>query len=172
MKIKLLTLAVAVLILGGAIFYEQTRTPEIITLGASNIDPGNLKPFPDVAFPTPDGKTIRVQDLKEKTILVHFWAAWCLPCHAEFPELLKYIERSKGKVGLLAVSLDTNYKDSEKFLRKLKNTRAPHLYWAWDKDKKLSLNEFNTVKVPETIIVNEKHQMVDKVIGVGPWDRK
>ncbi len=169
MKTKLLVALIAALMLTGAILYNETLTPSPLAPEEKTAETGKFAPFPDIAFRTPDGKEFRIKDIKEPTVLVHFWAAWCAPCLTEFPELLKYVTNAHGKIALVAVSLDSRYEDSQKFLDKIGATDVPHVYWAWDKDKSLSLHQFNTVKVPETIVVNRGRLMVDKIIGAGPW---
>ena len=172
MKVKLISLFAAALLLICAIAYNDTRTPQPFAPQTKAPDTGG-KSFPDIVFRTHDGQSFRVQDMKEKTILVHFWAAWCAACYGEFPNLIRYVEKAHGNIGLLCVALDDRYEDSEAALAKIENkynlsTHAPHLYWAWDEDKHVSLDDFNTVKVPETIVVSQG-RMMDKIIGAGPW---
>lgn len=175
MKTKLLTALIALFLLCGTLVYMELMVPHAIDVTETAAPDAKIYvPFPNVTFHTADEKEISVQTLKEQVVLVHFWAAWCAVCYTEFPELLKYVENSHGKVALLSVSLDNNYAESQKALNKIAtknnlNMQAPNLYWAWDKNKDISLKIFNTVKVPETIIVNDKRQMIDKIIGLGPW---
>src|SRR6187401_3074591 len=53
----------------------------------------------------------------DKTILVNFWATWCAPCTAEFPEL-QTIYRMYRKRPFDLVTVSINYPDEEKGVRK------------------------------------------------------
>ena len=53
----------------------------------------------------------------DKTILVNFWATWCAPCTAEFPEL-QTIYRMYRKRPFELVTVSINYPDEEKGVRK------------------------------------------------------
>ena len=167
MNAKLTTLIGMLLLLAGTVYYNQHQLPQNEEMQTETAQK-KLEAFPDVAFATPEGKTFHIGDIKEPTVLVHFWAAWCLPCHAELPQLVKYVKASHGKIALLSVSLDDDYEESWKLLDKA-DAYGPHFYFAWDKNKALSLHSFGTVKVPETIAVNTQRMMEDKIIGPGPW---
>lgn len=70
------------------------------------------KPAPEILGSDVDGKPIRLSDFKGKVILVDFWATWCPPCIAAFPEL-KAADVKYGPKGfeILGVNLDAQRQD-------------------------------------------------------------
>ena len=174
MKIKIIATVITTLIIIAMLHYNQRMTPTPIDGFAGKLVSMTSKPFPDAVFKTPRGTTIGVSLIHEKTILVHFWAAWCAPCIKELPELLRYIDGAKGKIALLSVSMDPNYSASQQLLDQSAakyniNLNAPYFYWAWDPGYQTTMKIFNTMSVPETIILDENRHMVNKIVGVGPW---
>ena len=64
-------------------------------------------PAPDIAMPNPDGKILKLSDLRGKIVLVDFWASWCGPCVRSFPELTRIYKKYKDKgFTVYSVSLD------------------------------------------------------------------
>lgn len=60
---------------------------------------------------TPDfhdtkGNGIFIADLKEKWLIINYWATWCGPCIAEIPELNELSEEFSDTVNLLGVNFD------------------------------------------------------------------
>jgi peroxiredoxin len=62
-------------------------------------------------------KTLRQNTTTGKTLLVNFWATWCGPCVAEFPDLQKTWRMYK-KRPFDMVTVAINYPDEEKGVRK------------------------------------------------------
>ncbi|TGE03788.1 TlpA disulfide reductase family protein [Hymenobacter fodinae] len=62
---------------------------------------------PDFVQHTPEGKPVRLSELRGKYVLIDFWASWCGPCREENPNLVKTYAQYKDKgFTVLGVSLD------------------------------------------------------------------
>ena len=66
-----------------------------------------------------DGKTIDLNKMKNKVILIDFWATWCKPCVRAFPNLIE-LYKKYNKIGfeIIGISLDKNKKKIDSFLSK------------------------------------------------------
>jgi len=63
--------ALAIVALGGA---ALAAAPDFGAAGVIPYDPP--KPAPPFALPDLEGKTVRLEDFRGKTLLVFFWATW------------------------------------------------------------------------------------------------
>ena len=53
-----------------------------------------------------DGHRVALRDYRGQTVVLNFWASWCVPCRHEFP-LLRKIDAREGVVVLGVVYNDT-----------------------------------------------------------------
>jgi thiol-disulfide isomerase/thioredoxin len=83
---------------------------------------------PSFSLTTLDGKKLALADLRDRTVLLDFWATWCGPCVAEVPTLLKVHEKfgKRKDFVLLSISLDADEKALRSFVadRKMAWTHA------------------------------------------------
>lgn len=70
---------------------------------------------PDFSAPTPDGGSMALKDALGKYTIVDFWAAWCKPCRAENPNIVRVYNKYHDKgLNILGVSLDRKEEDWKK----------------------------------------------------------
>lgn len=72
--------------------------------------------FPELAGYKLEGKL--PDALKDKVVLIDFWASWCGPCAQSFP-VMEELQKTYGSQGLviIAVSVDEKKADMEEFLK-------------------------------------------------------
>lgn len=51
--------------------------------------------------------TIELKNDPSPIIVLNFWASWCIPCLKEFPSLVQFQEKYKGKVKVIGINGDT-----------------------------------------------------------------
>jgi peroxiredoxin len=78
-----------------------------IALVAGACGSAEKRAAPDFAHVDLDGKTVRLSDLRGRTVVIDFWATWCEPCVLQPPELNQVwnAHRASGKLVVLGVEV-------------------------------------------------------------------
>lgn len=106
-------------------------------------------PAPDFNYTTLDGKSGSLSALKGKPVVVNFWATWCVPCKAEFPDFQKAYTAHPGQFELISLALSSS-DDPASYVAEQKFSWT----FAWDKDDNAS-NAYNAMVVPLTVFVDK-----------------
>ena len=114
-----------------------------------------------------EGKTVSLEALKGKVILLNFWATYCVPCKAEMSSMNALYETLKDKGFLvLAVSIDTSVKPVKSFAS-VKKLRFPVLL---DKDKEVFFDSYAALGLPTSFLIDRNGVIVEKVVGPKEWN--
>ncbi len=77
----------------------------------------------DIKFTAINGEVINLSEMKNKVVLVDFWATWCGPCRRELPSLKAAYEKYHAEgFEILGISLDTDQNTLKDFLKAQKIT--------------------------------------------------
>lgn len=73
-----------------------TLTPDAGGDAAAQAAP-QLRKAPEFELEGPDGKVVRLADLRDKIVVLDFWGTWCFPCKKSTPELQRLHEEYKDR---------------------------------------------------------------------------
>lgn len=119
----------------------------------------------DFAYITTLGDTGNLYQHQGKSVVLHFWATWCLPCLEELPALLDKAERTPDTIFLL-VSVDRNPQTIDAFMASYKVSK--NVISIIDSDmsiaRALSVNMF-----PESFILDAQMRIRHHLAGAVSW---
>lgn len=130
------------------------------------------QPLPAFSFAGIDGRPHASTDFPGRIILLNFWASWCPPCVAEFPQLLELAALYPDDLVLIAISsdsddeairnfIDNRLGDKERDILSQRNV----IIARDDGESRITFGLFGSVMLPETIIADRNGTMVRKLTG-------
>lgn len=127
------------------------------------------KAAPNFELKDINGNAVELSDYKGQVVFLNFWATWCKPCQEEMPSMERLHQDLEAKFSdrfvMLAVSIDKSADDIPAFMAKYKLT-FPVLHDRWGKVDRI----YKIMGVPETYIIDQAGNLVEKVIGPREWD--
>ncbi|PCI33866.1 MAG: hypothetical protein COB54_02375 [Alphaproteobacteria bacterium] len=132
----------------------------------------NRPAVPDVMIQDEAGNSLTLGDLinknKGQSLLLNFWATWCLPCREEMPDLdALQAARGNDKFKVITLSVDRGgLKPSRLFLDKA-GVKQLELYY--DKKGKLG-TAMGTIGYPTTILINKNGRQMGLMTGSAHWN--
>jgi peroxiredoxin len=110
-----------------------------------------------------EGRTVSLANLRGHTVVLNFWATWCVPCIEELPSLMA-MQHRLPQITVLGISQDEDPAAYRQFLLdnhvdfltlRDPSVRIPHLY--------------GTIKIPETYIIDRNGNLRRKFVSAQDW---
>jgi len=152
--------------IASGLFAAQAIVPR--TLNAQGtLAPGDNSQAPALALRDLDGREVRLESFRGRTVLVNFWATWCAPCVAEMPSLTRLRATLAGQgLEVLGVNLQENTARIRPFAERL-GIDFPIL-----RDHDGAVRSAWGVRVyPTTFVVGPEQRMALVAVGEIDWDR-
>ena len=120
---------------------------------------------PDFELQTPDGKSVRLSQLRGQAVLVNLWATWCPPCRAEMQSIEKvYQEYKDEEFTVLAVNM--TYQDDPLAVMPFVNEQALTFPILLDETGEMG-NAYQLRSLPSSYFIRRDGIINEVVIG-GP----
>ncbi len=123
---------------------------------------------PQFALLDLEGKKVNLSDLKNKVVIVDFWATWCGPCIASFPGMQQMVTKYKDDPEVKFVFIDT-WEDGDKKEKAATDFMAKYKYdfhVLMDNDNKV-VESFKVSGIPTKFVVDKKGITRFKSVGYG-----
>lgn len=172
MKLNLVIVVILLLTgvgLAGSLYHDRPAASASIA-AATTADPATAQKVPDFTLALRDGSTRRMADLAGKIVVLNFWASWCAPCLTEFPDLLHAAAAMPDDVILVALSSDREDAPVARFLDRLPAAERAllardNILIARDPGGRITLDLFNTISLPETLVIDRRQIIRHKIVG-------
>ena len=107
--------------------------------------------------------SINLSQYRGKTVVLNFWASWCVPCIEELPSLMA-LQKAMPNIQVLAVSIDDDDTAYQNFMKEYGVT----LLSIRDGSEGANL-KFGSVRVPETFAIDKNGIIRRKFISSQQW---
>jgi cytochrome c biogenesis protein CcmG, thiol:disulfide interchange protein DsbE len=123
------------------------------------------QPAPDFTLPVAangdEGAQMRLSDLRDKIVILDFWASWCGPCAMQAPILDRIARRHSDDVVVLGINVDDSPDVAKAYATK-KGLSYPILA---DLEGKAS-NLYKATTLPTIVLIDGKGNIVQLTQGM------
>jgi thiol-disulfide isomerase/thioredoxin len=139
------------LILAGAALGWRSSTP-------AQPPRGTARPF---AVRTLDGRTLRLNELRGRPVILDFWATWCAPCRASMPHLSTMQGRYGTRGLVVGLSVDDGPPQAVRRFAERLRLRFPVAMASEN-----MLDDYGPIRsIPTTIFIDRRGRIVRRVTG-------
>ncbi|MBL0158315.1 MAG: TlpA family protein disulfide reductase [Bryobacterales bacterium] len=137
------------------------RRSFLMTLGPAALALPSIG-VPDFAGKSLDGARFSKASLLGKPLLIQFWATWCGYCRGDQPAVDEIVERYRGRLAVLAVSVREERATVQKYLAR--SPRKSRIVLTEDSNL---VALFNPRGFPYYALLNAEGRMVGEQRGAG-----
>jgi peroxiredoxin len=133
----------------------------LLTVGSA----GN--PAPKLDLKDLNGRPVSLSSYQGKTILINFWATWCVPCLKEIPDLVKLQRSIKGPFTVVGIAVASGEPDDIARFAKDHGMNYPILL---DPDQR-AYQKFRLIGLPASFLVDKNGTIAKSYVGPQTYEK-
>lgn len=110
------------------------------------------KKFQTLKLTMENKKIVEPRLEKSPIVILNFWASWCVPCLKEFPSLVEFQDKYKGKVKVFGINGDSS--NSGEMIKKIKKQYKLNFESAEDPHEWIG-DDFNVQTYPVSLVFHQ-----------------
>lgn len=121
---------------------------------------------PDFELNSSDGSIVKLSELRDKNVILNFWATWCGYCILEMPDLQKLQDAHADDLLILTINVGESKEEVKKFMEDNNLNLSVVL------DEKMDVaNTYGIRSFPTTIAINKKGEAVTGYVGMLTYEQ-
>lgn len=136
----------------------------IVAAAAAWFMPAGLREAPPLVGQTLDGRTLTLEQLRGKPVLVTFWATTCPSCIEEMPHLIE-LYRELNPKGLEIVGVAMAYDPPEQVRALVRQRQIPYPI-VLDSQERIAREYDNVRLTPTTVLISPEGRIVHYRLGL------
>src|SRR5882672_8430615 len=131
----------------------------ILFVSAAGQQPDSV---PQFSLPQLGGRTLRSDELKDKIVVLDFWATWCESCVSEIPEFNK-LEKEYSSRGVRVIGLAVQSGWASDIQKFVKQYNMSYTVLVGNDDM---VSDFGVISFPNTYVIGPGWKLYKKYSGV------
>ena len=139
----------------------RTNLPMPPVAASHGADAGSA---PAGAWTQPDGRRVRLEDLRGQVVVLDFWATYCPPCREEIPHLVR-LQKQYGPKGLKVVGLNVGGEEDQPKIPEFVKLYGIQYQLADPDDETVRLFLAQDDSIPQTFVLDRRGRLVRHFVG-------
>jgi thiol-disulfide isomerase/thioredoxin len=119
---------------------------------------------PAGAWTQPDGRRVRLEDLRGQVVVLDFWATYCPPCREEIPHLVR-LQKRYGPKGFQVIGLNVGGEDDKPKIPDFVKLYSIQYQLADPDEETVRLFLAQDDSIPQTFVLDRRGRLVRHFVG-------
>jgi thiol-disulfide isomerase/thioredoxin len=119
---------------------------------------------PSGGWTQPDGRRVRLEDLRGQVVVLDFWATYCPPCREEIPHLVR-LQKQYGPKGFKVIGLNVGGEEDQPKIPDFVKLYGIQYQLADPDDETVRLFLAQDDSIPQTFVLDRRGRLVRHFVG-------